>query len=146
MIKLREITRGNVLGCIGLRVAAAQRRFVAPNVYSLAQAWVMGRAACPFAVYAGDVMVGFVMVGYYKKMDVYGVRRLMIDQKHQSKGYGRAALRLAVGYLARETGVRSVYLSYSPDNKAAEALYASEGFVRVGELERYGEILMRLDL
>ena len=63
MIELRKIDKTNYDDCIKLQVSGEQRKFVASNVYSLAQAWVYYETAYPFAIYADDVMVGFIMLG-----------------------------------------------------------------------------------
>jgi len=64
MVELRKITEDNYSECLGLKVSKEQERYVASNVYSLAQAWVVEASAHPFAIYAEDTMVGFVMVAY----------------------------------------------------------------------------------
>lgn len=61
-ISLHPITPENFHPVIDLRVAEGQTHFVAPNVYSIAQAslypdWY------PRAIYAGETLVGFVLWG-----------------------------------------------------------------------------------
>ena len=143
MVTLREITRENYEECLRLQVTDAQKSFVASNVYSLAQAWVFSRTAYPFAIYADEDMVGFVMMGYYAEKDLYDIWRLMIDQKHQHRGYGRAALHLAIAHLRQTFGAQKIYLSFEPSNSVAEHLYQSVGFERTGEVDD-GEIIMCL--
>ena len=60
------------------------------------------------------------------------IYRFMIDRRHQGKGYGRAALVLAIDEIRAMPHVRTVSISYMPDNKAAKAFYASLGFVEAG--------------
>jgi diamine N-acetyltransferase len=90
-------------------------------------------------------MVGFVMLGFYEKkqMDIW---RFMIDERYQKKGYGKAALTLAIEYLRREFNVSEIFLSFVPDNTAAEKLYESAGFRKTGESDDDGEIIMRLEI
>ncbi len=59
-ITLKEITKDNYVECIRLKVRDNQR-FVASNVYSLAESKYEPENI-PMAVYAGETMVGFVMV------------------------------------------------------------------------------------
>lgn len=47
----------------------------------------------PFGIYAGDKMVGYVMVIYDYDEETYNIWHMMIDSAFQGKGYGRAALR-----------------------------------------------------
>jgi diamine N-acetyltransferase len=69
----------------------------------------------------------------------------MIDQKQQRKGYGRAALRQVIAQICEEVDPEAIYISFEPENTAAQALYEQEGFVDTGEyFER--EKIYRLDL
>jgi len=143
MVELREITESNYSECLNLKVSDDQLNFVASNVYSLAQAWVFHETAYPFAVYAEDVMVGFVMMGYDGSKGVYFIWRFMIDRRYQGKGYGKAALQLSIKYLVDRFGLREIYLSFMPGNTAAENLYSGAGFQRTGEMDD-DEIVMCL--
>jgi diamine N-acetyltransferase len=145
MVELREITSNNYDDCLNLDVSDNQRNFVASNTYSLAQAWVFYDTAYPFAIYADDIMVGFVMMGYYKPKGEYTVWRFMIDKRFQGKGYGKAALALAIRYLKDKFNPKEIFLSFEPDNIIAEKLYYNAGFRRTGEVEG-DEIVMRLKL
>lgn len=141
MVALKPITKDNFYEVVKLNVDETQKNFVASNVFSLAQAWLYGKVAHPFAIYADDVLVGFFMGGTFEKDGgtEYYIWRLMVDSAHQHKGYGRAALRLAVDYF-RQMGAKEVGLSYEPDNDVAGGLYASEGFVLTGKVDDDGEV------
>ena len=71
------------------------------------------------------------------------IYRFMIDRRHQGKGYGRAALVLALDEIRALPHVRKVSISYMPDNATAKAFYASLGFVEVG-LDEDGEMIAEL--
>ena len=59
----------------------------------------------------------------------------MIDERHQSKGYGKAAMRTILHDIKeRDPDVQGVLLHYVPDNDAARKLYASVGFRETGEV------------
>ena len=135
MVELREITQENYEECINLRVAEHQKAFVSTTVHSLAQAWVSRDTAYPFAIYADDVMVGFLMLGYYERKDQYTLWKFMIDERYQNRGYGRAALGLAVQFLVEHFHVKEVYTAYISSNRVARELYASFGFRETGEVE-----------
>ena len=143
MVTLKEITENNYNECLKLKVSENQKNFVAPNVHSLAQAWVFYKTAYPFAIYADDVMVGFIMMGYYKPKGIYNIWRFMVDERFQGKGYGKAALLLAIEYLKEKYHVKEIFLSFEPNNVIAERLYSSVGFQRTGEIEN-NEIVMCL--
>jgi Acetyltransferases, including N-acetylases of ribosomal proteins len=134
MVELRDITRDNFDDCVNLTVSELQKNFVAANIYSLAQAWVYSKTAFPFAIYNDDVLIGFIMLGYYELKNCYNIWRFMIDERYQGKGYGKAALLLGIRYLAETYGVREIFLSVVPENIVAENLYRSVGFERTGEM------------
>ena len=145
MVTLRKITKDNYGTCFDLKVAEGKKDYVASNVYSLAQAWVYCDTAYPFAIYAGEEMVGFVMMGYMKDEEKYTIWRFMIGERFQAKGYGKAALQLSINYLKDKHGANEIYLSFVPGNDTAEKLYENAGFKRTGEIDD-GEIVMRMDL
>ena len=145
MVELREINKDNYEQCIKLQVAEKQKSFVASNVYSLAQAWVFQKTAYPFAIYEDNIMVGFVMMGYYEEKQAYTIWRFMIDARYQGKGYGKKALQLSIDYLRKEHHVNEIYLSFVSGNIAAEKLYGSLGFQKTGVMEG-DEFEMRLEI
>lgn len=134
MVELRQITKDNYEECISLKVSESQKAFVSPNVHSLAQAWVYYDTAFPFAIYADDTMVGFIMLGYYKAEGYYTLWKFMIDEKYQNKGYGKKALRLGIDYLVDRFNVKEIYTAYYATNRIARELYASFGFRETGEV------------
>ncbi len=73
MVELREITKDNYEECLGLKVADSQKNYVSSTVHSLAQAWIYYDTAFPFAIYADNVMVGFIMLGYYEAEGYYTI-------------------------------------------------------------------------
>lgn len=141
MIALREVTPENWLECTKLSVAEGQKGFVAPNVYSLAQAKVFP-ACVPLAIYSDEKMVGFTMYGVDPDDGEMWISRLMIDQRYQGKGYGRAAMALVLDRIRQEGGHSVVLLSFEPENTGAEALYAGLGFAHTGEVIE-GERVMK---
>ncbi len=130
-IELREITKHNFLECINLTVADDQRNFVASNMYSLAEAKA-DRARIPLAIYAGDVMVGFIMYLLDDTGETGEIERLMVGSQHQRCGYGRAAMLEVIDRLRNTPGCVRAITSFDPENAAADALHYSLGFRRTG--------------
>ena len=66
----------------------------------------------------------------------YSIWRLMIDERHQKKGYGKEAVRLALEFIRTWPCGTAEYcvLSYEPENAAAKELYHSFGFEETGEI------------
>ncbi len=145
MIRLRSVTRDNIDEVLGLSVLEEQRAFVSSTAESLAQAYVYRETAFPFAVYNDEEPVGFIMMGYYEEKAYYTLWKLLIDRKHQNKGYGRKALELGISFLKEKYGVSEIYTGVSPGNTVAKSLYLSEGFKETGVFENNMEEL-RLQL
>ena len=140
-VSLRQITPENFDQCINLKVADGQENFVAPNVKSIAQSKIYPTMNIS-AVYDEDEMVGFVMFGLDPDDERYYLVRLMVDEKHQGKGYGKAATQEVINQLKLVEDCRELYLSFVPENTGAERLYKSVGFERTGEISQ-GEVVMR---
>jgi len=143
-VTLREITMDNVIECIKLRVGEAQENYVASNVFSLAEAKA-DQVSNPFAIYADEQMVGFIMYDYNVEERRGYLSRLMVGARFQGNGYARAALAEVMDRLKGMPGIRDIQTSFHPENRAAEALYASFGLTRTGELDD-GEVVVRLKL
>ncbi len=139
----KEIDGGNLDRCVELRVREDQP-FVAPNVYSIAQAgvepgWVIK------AIHSDETMVGFAMYTIDEKLSELYLCRFMIDRDHQGKGYGLAALELLKAVAAATPGVRRMRLGTSPGNHNGIRIYERFGFTDTGEIED-GEKVFVLEL
>lgn len=143
-IALHPITPDNWRDAIALKVRDDQRGFVECNVESLAEAKVYPECV-PLAIYAGEMMVGFLMYGLSTADGRYWLIRLMIDARYQGQGYGRAALKQVIAQMRQMPGCDAIYLSYVPENAVAEGLYAAFGFKPTGEYIE-GEKVACLDL
>jgi diamine N-acetyltransferase len=141
-ITLREITRDNLRECIRLSLTEEQQNFVAPNVRSIAEAYVEPTFV-PLAIYEDETMVGFVMYGRDPETGADWIIRLMIDAQHQGKGYGRAAMHAVIARIKQQPDCKEIRISYVPENSAAEQLYRSIGFEPTGEIE-HDEVIARL--
>lgn len=150
MLHLEKVTRKNVWELLRLHVSPEQENFVAPNDLSLIEAYIAisgNGNALPFGIYDDDTPVGFLMIGYdvddsYENPPAiawhnYSIWRFMIDEKYQRRGYGRAALKLAIEYIETYPCGKAeyCYLSYEPKNTAAQKLYAEFDFRENGEMD-----------
>ena len=61
-IALKKIDETNCIDCFNLKLAEGQENFVSHPIRSLAQAYVYYHQCTPFGIYAGEIMVGYVMV------------------------------------------------------------------------------------
>jgi len=145
MVELREITTDNLDDVIKLTISEDQEEFVSSTAYALAQAWVYKDTAFPFAIYADNELVGFIMLGYYEAKKQYTIWKFLIDECYQNRGYGKQALRLAINYLIERFHVSEIYVGTVISNNIAKNLYYSLGFRETGETdERVLE--MRLEI
>ncbi len=135
MIKLEEITADNFEDVLNLKVSKNQENFVSTTAYSLAQAYVYRENAYPFAIYADDTLVGFIMFGFYESRNQYTLWKFLIDEKYQNKGYGKIALLLGIEYMKKQHDIKEMYTGVSIDNNVAERLYYSVGFQLTGLVE-----------
>ena len=152
-VKARPVTKENWYVLARLKVREDQTHFVAPNVYSIAEAqfgidydeghWEL----CPFGIYDGDLPVGFFMYG----LNLEGVKwqafvvRLMVDMEYQGRGYGSFGLQTMIETFRADPLIRSVGISYEPENETARRLYAKHGFVETDEMIG-GEVVATLRL
>ncbi|MEV0678905.1 GNAT family N-acetyltransferase [Actinosynnema sp. NPDC050436] len=149
-VHLREITDDNVAEVRRVRVRRRQRMFVDSVSESLAEAAATPQAAPWYrAVYADDVPVGFVMLSWNARpapgvLGPYYLWRLLVDRRHQRRGYGGAALRLVVD-LVRADGAAELLTSYQPGVGEPLPFYERFGFAPTGEVDD-GEVVLRLDL
>lgn len=141
MVELRPINEDNYRECLDLNASVANADFVDPVAWSLAEAWVYYNDSRPFAIYADDVMVGYVLMYVGEKH--YQIINFMIDNRFQKRGYGRAAARLCVEYLRNEYNASKISLPVQPENIAAQRLWSSVGFILTDDMED-GYRFMRL--
>ncbi|MEO5618933.1 MAG: GNAT family N-acetyltransferase [Candidatus Eisenbacteria bacterium] len=142
-ITLREITRDTVRAICRLEVAPAQRNFVAPNAISISEAHFAPEAWFR-AIHAADEPVGFVMLSLKPAVPEFYLWRFMIAAPFQRRGYGAAALALAVEHV-RTLGAKDLLTSTVPGDGSPRPFYESLGFVATGLVDD-GEEVLRLEL
>ncbi|MEQ8789218.1 MAG: GNAT family N-acetyltransferase [Pirellulaceae bacterium] len=149
-VSLREVTAETVRRVTDLSVAENQRKFVAGNAVSLAEA-LFSPEAWYRAIYREDEPVGFVML-YDESLRPdpppaprIGLWRFMIDRRYQGQGVGRAALQQVVEHVRRRGIFGSLLVSYVPGEGSPERFYRDFGFRPTGEIDD-GEIVLELQL
>lgn len=145
MVTLKTVDIDLYEQLVDMELPDEQRRFVATNVESFADAWICYDIARPFAVCNDDEVVGFMMLDWDEGERSVGLWRFMIAYEHQHKGYGRAALEYAIDMVRKSENIDMMYLSYVEGNDIASSLYYSLGFRKNGKIED-GEIVMTLPL
>ena len=146
-VTLEPITPDNLSEVVALRVSAAQEAFVASTLYSLAQAYTEYDVAWARAISADGAVVGFLMLEIDPDDEdgqPFWLWRLLIDERHQRRGFGRAAVALACEEVRRRGGTE-LFTSWVPGNGSPNAFYARLGFEPTGQLDG-DEVVARLPL
>lgn len=144
-ITLRELTADTVWPVLKLEVAESQRNYVAPNAFSIAQAYFERENAWFRGVYAGDTPVGFVMLYVEPENAIYDLWRLMIAEEYQRMGFGTRTVELIIEHVCSQPNAKVLGVSVVPGEDGALEFYQRFGFVETGEIDE-GEIVMKLDL
>lgn len=139
-ISLKKIDKSNWEECIQLKVDETQTSFVATNAYSLLQA-NYEENLYPLGIYAENIMVGFIMYDYDTEIDMWGMCRLMIDQRYQKKGIGKSAILQLLDCVRDKYGNVEFYTSVERENIVALKLYEDVGFVNTNKIV-YNELLL----
>jgi diamine N-acetyltransferase len=149
-VSLREVTAETVRPVVRLAVAKHQEGFVASNAISLAQA-LFAPEAWYRAIYLDERPVGFVMV-YDETLraappdePIAFVWRFMVDEHHQGRGIGEAAMKLVIEHVRAKGRFRKLELSYVPGPGGPDGMYRKLGFVDTGRVDE-GERVMELPL
>ena len=146
-VALVPIDADNVGLVFDLEVAPEQRRFVATNPWSLAQALANHPVAWPRAIVADGEVAGFLMLEIdpdEKDGRPFWLWRLMVGDGLQRRGIGSAALALAIEEV-RGRGGSELYTSWVEGEGSPEPFYRKLGFAPTGEIDD-GEIVARLIL
>lgn len=140
MVELRPVTKKNFEQVIRLEVSQDQLRYVASNLYSIAESKIFPECI-PLAIYDGEKLVGFIMYAFNPNDETYWVCRLMIDRYFQGRGYGSKALQIIINELKKRPDCSLVKLSIDPGNVYAEGLYRKLGFEKTGEIVEGEEVM-----
>ncbi|GGE63825.1 N-acetyltransferase [Priestia taiwanensis] len=141
MVELRTINEDNYGECLNLHATAIDEDFVDAVAWSLAEAWVLYDGARPFAIYADNMMVGYVSM--YIGNNNPQIINFMIDSRFQKRGYGSVAAKLCIDYLCKEYNARRISVPIKPENKTAQKFWSNIGFEITDDMEN-GYLYMRL--
>lgn len=151
-VELREITSDNIAEVRGVAITAAQEHFVTTVEDSLAEADAHPEGNPWFrAIYEGETPVGFLMLSWNvtpRPPEINGpwfLWKLIIDHRHQGRGFGRDAVRQVVELIRRE-GAEELLTSHVPGEDGPVGFYAKLGFEPTGALDPEGEIVLRLPI
>ncbi len=145
-VTLRTLTTDDLSAVLALELDEGQDKFVAPNEYTLAEAYLALTTdeftPRVYGIFLGAAVVGLIAIAHQPAENTgeepfYEMYRFMIDRRHQRRGIGRRALEQTVEILrTKPLGPGShVATSFVPGNDVARALYLQVGFRETGELD-----------
>lgn len=152
MITLQDVSYENLRSVIKIyeTLSESDKKHVAPNVVSLAEAYLNYDIAWPKAIVLDETIIGFAMLGldnYIAKEEdwpVYFLWRFMIGGEYQGKGYGKAVLNMLVDKCKAEN-IRYLYVSSTKYDPMPYEMYIKYGFVDTGEVDD-GEQVLKLKI
>lgn len=144
-LTLKKVDESNFIECFNLSLGEGQDKFVSHPIRSLAQAYVYYNQCTPFAIYKDNTVIGYVMVIYDYDEETYNIWHMMIDEKHQGKGYGTEAVKLCIDYIKTKPHGKAndIVLTCNMNNSHGIHIYEKLGFKDTGERDD-DEIIMKL--
>jgi len=145
-VRLREVTAETVRDVCRLSetLSDEQQKMVAPNAVSIAQAHFEPKAWFR-AIYAGETLVGFVMLYINPEGADYYLWRLMIGGEHQGKGYGLRAMEQVIDHVRGLPEATVLRASYVPIEGGPKGFYHKLGFEPTGAVD-HGEVVIERKL
>jgi diamine N-acetyltransferase len=158
-VELRDIvTEDDCQAVMSLRRGPGQERYLGRMISHFEDA-IADAKACPrmWSVHdaATGELVGFVMIsdnipaetlaGDDEIVGPYFLWRLLIDHRHQGRGYGRATIDAVVEYVRTRPNAEFLLTSCKAGDGSPQPFYLRYGFEKTGDV-KWGEELLRLDL
>lgn len=147
-IVLKDITDDNLTEVIKIydTLSEEQKKVVAPNFYSICQAYTNKDIAWPKAIYSEEILIGFVMLGLDNYLadeidhPVYFLWRFMIGKDYQSKGYGKQVIDILVEK-CRQENINYLYVSCHVESIMPYQFYVNYGFIDTNVFDEDEKIL-----
>ncbi|MFQ3548943.1 MAG: GNAT family N-acetyltransferase [Armatimonadota bacterium] len=143
-VTLHEVNKENWSKILDLSLKLDQGGIAVPQMFAVGDS-DQEPTITAMVICDGDETIGFLMYGLDPDDGKYWIYRLLIDEDHQGKGYGRAAMEQVINHIKETTDVDEIKLGYRPDNIPAAHLSGSLGFVPTGEMFQ-GEIIASLKI
>ncbi|MEO5940017.1 MAG: GNAT family N-acetyltransferase [Candidatus Limnocylindrales bacterium] len=156
-VELRDIvTEDDYEAVMGLRRGAGREGYLGAMISHFEDA-IADAIACPryWSIHAGPQLVGFVMISDNIPAETLAVHpdivgpyylwRLLIDERFQGRGYGKATIAVIADYVRTRPGGDVLFSSCRPGDDSPMSFYLQYGFVKTGGIAD-GEEILRLDL
>lgn len=128
-IRVRPLNRFNWELAVELQPGEDQQDWMPSILHTIAQSKFEDVSLN--GVFWADELVGFVSWGNFGR--VCWINRILIDQKHQRKGFAKEALKIVMAKLMKDPSYDEIRTSFVRQNAVAEVLFASLGFVRIAD-------------
>lgn len=129
-----------------LTVREDQRRFVAQPAAIMARAWAYRDMRSQVMYVCDDeTIVGMILWHDLPACNCYVLSELLIDERHQRRGYGQWAVKTLLQMLRAEKKYPQVILCYVDGDEPARLLYEKCGFRRTCDDDE-DELAMALQL
>lgn len=143
-ITFKPVTQENRAEVLKLKVGEGQAHFIESVQQCLDEA-DRRKSWRPVGIYHEKELVGFAMYGFFWEYFPAGrvwLDRLLIDERYQGRGYGKAALQMLLERLTGEYRRKKIYLSVIEGNDVAVGIYQKAGFQFTGRRDLHGERIM----
>jgi diamine N-acetyltransferase len=150
MLERRIVLRDHLWPLINLSVRPDQSGRVSPNIKTFAEA-PFETGSRVWGLWVGDVPVGLMAMVHPREYPYHldgddtqaaYLWRLMIDAGHQGRGYGKAAVALALE-VAREWDCPRLTLGVSDTDPGAQEFYERLGFRATGRVVDGDRMMVR---
>ena len=137
-IKISPLTTESdlIYAAYDCQLTEEQKELVNPAWFSIGRAYLFREDNYPCIIYNEcNEPVGFINLSkWLGSGDAYSWS-YFIDRKHQRRGYGTYAAKLAIGILKAANPGKQIKLATEVSNTTAQALYLSLGFEKLGEMD-----------
>jgi diamine N-acetyltransferase len=116
------------------RLAPGQEDYVNPAGFSIGRAYLQPEKHVPCIIWQRDIRIGYIVLRQWSNTESTSWS-YYLDARHQGKGFGKTAARLAVQILKAAVPEQPIKLSAEKDNTKAHRLYRSIGFAVSHELD-----------
>ena len=142
--QIKKVNETNWRDICALKVASSQTEYIESNATSLLEAAYDEKFDwSPYALYFGETMIGFAMIGAFRHEERYiWLDRFMIDTNYQGLGYSKPLLKQLLHFIKDHWSVDEIVLSLEANNTVAMTIYKQIGFHLNGMTDSNGEKLM----
>lgn len=147
-VELKEVSYENLKDVEKIydTLSDQDKRHVAPNIVSLAEAYLNYNIAWPRAIVVDNEVIGFLMLGLDNYIadpndyPVYFLWRFMIGSKFQNKGYGKQALNQVIEK-CRNENIKFLYVSCTKLDAMPYDFYIRYGFEDTQKVDDKEQVL-----